>query len=168
MAGTPIRRAFIARIQERGGVGVILDQIAAGKKIPQIAPGLGVSRPFLADYLRTLPGGRAAVQIARSLAAESAARASLEKAESKLQAAGRGASDAMMWLQSRGGFRQAPRSESSVKPNAAPVYVSERQREMGRLHLEAALKRAVGRERFRCPEDVAPEPGSDPTDALLY
>jgi hypothetical protein len=168
LAGTPIKREYLRKLQEQGGIRWALDRLAAGETLTSIAKTAGVSVSFTHYWLFAQPGGRAAVHLARLQAVESAAHDALLKAESKLKAAGRGASDAMMWLQSRGGFRKVAESESSANPHIPSAYVSERQREMGRLHLEAALKRAVGRERLGRSEDVALEPGPDPTDALLY
>jgi len=67
MAGQPITRTHLERI-EQADIGSILDQLAEGYRISEIAPQLGVSRAFLSTYLNSTTDGREALAVAREIA----------------------------------------------------------------------------------------------------
>ncbi len=101
MAGQKIIRAYRAKVEQAGGVWMVLDRIAQGEKISEIAHSVGVSPAFMSMYLfRFIPGARSAVWLARCKAAYAAA------AQAHTQAIHQGRKDerAFHWIQSRGGM----------------------------------------------------------------
>ena len=69
MAGNPVKRKYMARIAEVGGIGWVLDQLLAGVTVTAVAKGLGMSRPFLSRQLNRDNETAGAVCVARALAA---------------------------------------------------------------------------------------------------
>ncbi|HEV2202212.1 MAG TPA: hypothetical protein VGR73_20525 [Bryobacteraceae bacterium] len=69
MAGNPVKRKYLARIAEAGGIGWVLDQLLAGATVTAVAKVLGMSRPFLSRQLNRDNETAGAVCIARALAA---------------------------------------------------------------------------------------------------
>jgi len=67
MSGQPITHTYLERI-EQADVRDILDQIAEGYRISEIAPQIGVSRAFLSTYLNSTPDGRECLAVAREIA----------------------------------------------------------------------------------------------------
>jgi hypothetical protein len=67
MAGQPITRSYLERI-EQADISRVLDQIAEGYRISEIAPQIGVSRAFLSTHLNSTSIGREALAVARELA----------------------------------------------------------------------------------------------------
>jgi hypothetical protein len=142
MAGQPVTRLYLARVQERGGAGAILDSLAAGEKIQELARGLGVSRSFLSDYMLKLPGGSAAMWLARCLATEAGARASFTRAEALIKTGSHQSADAVEWIRARGGLHTRGNSTNPDTLSTALGYTSEQQRGLGQMHLEALKRRS--------------------------
>jgi hypothetical protein len=67
MSGQPTTRTYLERI-EQADIGSILDQIAEGYRISEIAPQLGVSRGFLSTHLNATALGRECLAVARETA----------------------------------------------------------------------------------------------------
>ena len=130
MAGQPIIRAYRIRLAEQGGPKAALNRIAAGETLGRIAASMGISRAFLSFHLlRGLPGGKAAVWVARCKAAEMEARAEFEQASKS----GR-PSDALDWIAANGGMQPPTFASDSFRS-------SETERtEIGRLYVEALRK----------------------------
>ena len=146
MAGQPIIRAYRIRLAEQGGPKTALNRIAAGETLGRIAASMGISRAFLSFHLlRVLPGGKAAVWVARCKAAEMEARAEFEQASKS----GR-PSDALDWIAANGGMRPPTLALDSVGPFGIDGT------EIGRLHVEALKK--VNRE-FQQQAGGPPFPG---------
>lgn len=127
MAGQPIIRAYRIRLAEQGGPKAALDRIAAGEKFGRIAASMGISRAFLSFYLlRVLPGGKAAVWVARCKAAELEARAEYEQASKS----GR-SSEALDWIAANGGMPDPAQgvTEHRLVQSGVP--------DIARLHVEA-------------------------------
>jgi hypothetical protein len=90
MAGTPIKRKYLARIEAAGGITWVLDQVRAGGSVASIAKDLGMSRPFLSFRLNRDPDTGDALRIARALAAYDRIRARPNR---------RGVSEARTWVE---------------------------------------------------------------------
>src|ERR1700676_1910183 len=67
MAGQPITRSYLEKI-EQADISKILNQIAEGYRISDIAPAIGVSRAFLSTYLNSTGIGRESLAVAREMA----------------------------------------------------------------------------------------------------
>ena len=67
MAGRPILRAFLTRVEEVG-VQAILDRIAGGESIAAIARSMHTSRTLLSTFLNSTPEGVECLAIAREIA----------------------------------------------------------------------------------------------------
>ena len=52
MAGRPVRRNMLQRIEAAGGDDWLLEQVAAGRTLASIAEDVGITRPKLNAYLR--------------------------------------------------------------------------------------------------------------------
>jgi hypothetical protein len=68
MAGRPILRAYLARVDEVG-VQNILNRLADGESIAAVARTIGTSRCFLSTFLNSTPEGVDALAVAREIAA---------------------------------------------------------------------------------------------------
>jgi hypothetical protein len=67
MAGQPITRTYLERI-EQADIRKILNQIAEGYRISEIAPQIGVGRAFLSTHLNSTSLGRECLAVAREIA----------------------------------------------------------------------------------------------------
>jgi len=67
MPGQPITRSYLEKI-EQADISSILNQIAEGYRISEIAPAIGVSRAFLSTYLNSTSIGRESLAVAREIA----------------------------------------------------------------------------------------------------
>lgn len=81
MAGQPKMAALSAEIERQGGDDVILDRIAAGDRVTQIARDYGVSHTMLWRWAKQNPERKAAYDEARRLSAD----ALVDKAQGGLE-----------------------------------------------------------------------------------
>ncbi len=67
MSGQPVTHTYLERL-EQADVRKILNQIAEGYRISEIAPEIGVSRAFLSTHLNSTALGRECLAVAREIA----------------------------------------------------------------------------------------------------
>lgn len=81
MASNPIEAQMWANIDKQGGVDRIIERVAEGESIKDIAAGLGISRSFLSWKINAIPGVKERLVQARKVRADKWGEEALEIAD---------------------------------------------------------------------------------------
>jgi hypothetical protein len=136
MAGTPIKRALFAKIEQHGGIEFVCAHIAEGMTIGRLAEYLECSRPLLSLWINQTEERKEAVLRARKLKAEKLAEDALEIADSVDETTIGGVNKARLQVETRKWMASKLDPDGYGEAKAAQVNIS-----IGDLHLQA-LKQA--------------------------
>jgi hypothetical protein len=101
MAGTPIKRALFAKIEQHGGIEFVCAHIAEGMTIGRLAEYLECSRPLLSLWINQTEERKEAVLRARKLKAEKLAEDALEIADNADESSNGGVNKARLQVDTR-------------------------------------------------------------------
>jgi hypothetical protein len=101
MAGTPIKRALFAKIEQHGGIEFVCAHIAEGMTIGRLAEYLECSRPLLSLWINQTEERKEAVLRARKLKAEKLAEDALDIADNADESSNGGVNKARLQVDTR-------------------------------------------------------------------
>ena len=128
MAGNPIKRQMLAGIADLGGVENVLDRIANGETLRDLALAVGCSRAMLGEWLLNEPERRALYHAARAASASALAEESLALADGASEL---GTSKARLQIETRQWLAGVyDREQYGPKQTAVQVNI-------GALHIDA-------------------------------
>lgn len=129
MAGTPIKTAMIEAIELAGGEAALIDRIADGETMADLARALGCSRNLLSTYMNRDETRRATVQRARETGADAMAEDTIRIADGALASQ---ASAARLRIEQRRWFASKVLPDTYGEKNQTSITVN-----VNTLHLEA-------------------------------
>jgi transposase-like protein len=132
MAGTPVKRALFAKIEQLGGIEFVCAHIAEGMTIGRLAEFLECSRPLLSFWINQTEERKEAVLRARKLKAEKLAEDALEIADSVDETTIGGVNKARLQVETRKWMASKLDPEGYGEQKQAQVNIS-----IGDLHLQA-------------------------------
>lgn len=132
MAGTPVKRALFAKIEQLGGIEFVCAHIAEGMTIGRLAEFLECSRPLLSFWINQTEERKEAVLRARRLKAEKLAEDALEIADNVDETTIGGVNKARLQVETRKWMASKLDPEGYGEQKQAQVNIS-----IGDLHLQA-------------------------------
>ena len=141
------KQQMLARIEQLGGMDVVLDRIAACETLTSVAGSLGVARHVLGNLLNKDPQWRGALRLARQSAADALAEEALEIADRATNATAGTARlqiNARIWLAARYHPEVYGRQARQRQGNRTPLDLALRKRRDGEIGLDKCNLNSLG------------------------